>query len=241
MTPTPSPTTAAPDLWYHYGKNPAAREPHQLGLVPTQCPGDELLDELTGLAVAELGSGGGHQAAYITTALEPAQLVGLDSSLTQHTHSQRLHGHIPGLEFVHTDASAFLSDRPQTLDVAYSLFGALDLSDPQILLAALATALRPGGRLVFSTLGHYSTGAAPATKCRPADVSTRLADGAPATMERWVLSTPVWEKLLSDDFELLDCESVRDPGPVGAPPMATTIFRARRRSEPATDSAHCAC
>ena len=122
-------------------------------------PGDELLGELTGLAVAELGYGTGHQAAYPAMALEPARLIGLDSSLTQYTHSQTLYGHVPGLEFVHTDAAAFLSNGPQTLDVAYSIFGALDFSDPQILLAALATALRPGGsgRWRPRRSGHFRT------------------------------------------------------------------------------------
>ncbi|MFF3358210.1 class I SAM-dependent methyltransferase [Streptomyces sp. NPDC002917] len=121
---------------------------------------------------------------------QAARLIGLDSSPAQHANSRTLYEHVPGLEFVHADAATFLSDSPQSLDVAYSLFGTLDFSDPQILLEALATALRPGGRLVFSTLGHYKNGAAPATECQPSDVPTRLADGSPGTMERWVLDTP---------------------------------------------------
>ncbi|MEV8008240.1 class I SAM-dependent methyltransferase [Streptomyces sp. NPDC086122] len=224
---------AAPeDLWHQYGRNPAARTLSGMrwDWYQRMGPGDELLGDLSGLTVAELGSGAGHQAAYITTALKPARLIGLDSSPAQHSNSRTLYGHIPELEFVHADAATFLSGRPQSLDVAYSLFGALDFSDPKALLEALATALRSGGRLVFSTLGHYKNGTVPATECRPADISTRLADGTPGTMQRWVLDTPVWEKLLTEHgFSVQDCDAVRDPGLDGAAPMTTTLIRARRR------------
>ncbi|MFJ6465299.1 hypothetical protein ACIQM0_30445 [Streptomyces sp. NPDC091387] len=75
-------------------------------------------------------------------------------------------------------------------------------------------------------------GGAPATECRAADVRTRRADGSPGTMRRWVLDTSVWEKLLAGHgFELSDTDTIRDPGPAGAPPMTTLIFRARRRSD----------
>jgi 2-polyprenyl-3-methyl-5-hydroxy-6-metoxy-1,4-benzoquinol methylase len=40
--------------------------------------------------------------------------------------------------------------------VLYSVFGAVDFTDPQELLPAVFSALQPGGRLVFSTLATAS-------------------------------------------------------------------------------------
>ncbi|MFD8801566.1 hypothetical protein [Streptomyces atroolivaceus] len=117
--------------------------------------------------------------------------------------------------------------------MAYSIFGAVDFCDPQVLLAAVAAALRPGGRLVFSTLGHYKNGAPPATECQPADVPARLVDGSASTMQRWVLDTPVWEKLLDRfGFDLVGSDAVFDVGPGGGAPMTTRIFVDSRRAKP---------
>lgn len=129
-------------------------------------------------------------------------------------------------------AAAYLLDHPAGLDVAYSIFGALDFSDPQTLLPAVAVGLRPGGTPVFSTLAHYRTGTPPETECRPADIPTRMPDGSPGTMQRWVLEPTVWTKLLDEHgFDLVDSDTVHDPGPgpEGGEPVATNLFRARRR------------
>lgn len=231
VTATSPSTEATPDLWHHYGRNPAPRSLSRMhwDWYQRTGPGDELLGDLTGLVAAELGSGAGHQAVYVSTALAPSRLIALDSSPAQHTNSRHLYADVHGLDFVHTDAARYLRDRPRTVDVAYSLFGALDFSDPRTLLPALATALRPGGRLVFSTLGHYKGGAPPASECFPAEVPTRLADGSAGTMRRWVLDVPVWEKLLAGHgFELSGTDTIRDPGPEGSPPMTTLVVRAGR-------------
>jgi len=46
-------------------------------------------------------------------------------------------------------------------------------------------------------------------------------------MHRWVLGTPVWEKLLADaGFTDLTTDILRDPGTDTQPPMATTLIRA---------------
>ncbi|MFJ4126510.1 class I SAM-dependent methyltransferase [[Kitasatospora] papulosa] len=195
-------------------------------------PGEELLGDVAGRDVAELGAGSAAQAAYVTQTMNPTRVLALDSSATQHTRSVALHGHIPRLELVHAHAARYLTKHPGTLDVAYSLFGAADFCDPEILLPVVAKALRPAGRLVISTLGHYKNGAPAATQCQPTDVPVRLPDGSASTMQRWVLDTPVWEKLLDGfGFDLVLSDTVLDPGPDGAAPMATCIFVARRRSE----------
>lgn len=200
-------------------------------------PGDELLGDLAGHTVAELGAGAGHQAAYVASELKAVRVIAIDSSAAQHSRGRGLYEGVLGLDFVRDDAAAYLQDHPSSLDVAYSIFGALDFSDPQALLPAAAAALRPGGTLVFSTLAHYRTGAPPETECRPAHIPTRMPDGSPGTMQRWVLEPTVWTKLLDDHgFDLADSDTVHDPGPDGGAPVATSLFRARRRGDMPSDS-----
>ncbi|MFB8025989.1 MULTISPECIES: class I SAM-dependent methyltransferase [unclassified Streptomyces] len=237
MTPTSPTSTAASDLWHHYGASASPDRPALTRLhwdwYQRTGPGEELLGDVVDRDVAELGAGSACQAAYVARTMGPARVIALDSSEAQHARSTAMHGDVPRLELVQTDAAAYLSEHPDTFDVAYSLFGAVDFCDPQVLLPAVATALRPGGRLVFSTLGHYKTGAPPATECQPADVPARLVDGSASTMQRWVLDTPVWEKLLDGfGFDLADSDTIHDAGPGGGAPMATRIFVARRRTEP---------
>lgn len=162
--------------------------------------------------------------------MKAARVIAIDSSVAQHSRSRGFYEAVPGLDFVHDDAAMYLQDHPSSLDVAYSIFGALDFSDPQTLLPAAAVALRPGGTLVFSTLAHYRTGAPPEMECHPADIPTRMPDGSPGTMQRWVLESTVWTKLLdAHGFDLVDSDTVHDPGPDGGAPVATSLFRARRR------------
>ncbi|MEU1171866.1 class I SAM-dependent methyltransferase [Streptomyces microflavus] len=193
-------------------------------------PGAELLGDLTGRTVAELGAGAGHQAAYVATELKAVRVIAIDSSTAQQSRGRDLYEDVPGLDFVHDDAAAYLRDHPSSLDVAYSIFGALDFSDPQTLLPSAAVALRPGGTLVFSTLAHYRTGAPPETERRPADIPTRMPDGRLGTMRRWVLGASVWKELLDEHgFDVMDGDTVHDPGRDGEAPAVTTLFRARKK------------
>ncbi|MYR92580.1 Methyltransferase domain-containing protein [Streptomyces sp. ScaeMP-e83] len=234
VTSTSSSPADVLDCWQHYGAS--SNGPRAVGRLywdwyQRMGPGDELLGDLTGRTVAELGAGAGHQAAYVATELKAAHVIAIDSSAAQHSRSCGFYEAVPRLDFVHEDAAAHLQGHPSSLDIAYSVFGALDFSDPQALLPAAAVALRPGGTLVFSTLAHYRTGAPPETECRPADIPARMPDGSPGTMQRWVLESTVWTTLLDEHgFDLIDSDTVHDPGPDGGAPMATGVFRARRRN-----------
>ncbi|MFI5757383.1 class I SAM-dependent methyltransferase [Streptomyces sp. NPDC051569] len=228
---SPSPRTP-PDLWHGYGRTRAGTDravPDRLFWTWYQDsgPGAELLGELTGRVVADLGAGPGGQAAHIARDFCPARIDAIDSSPAQHGFGQDFYGHISRLRLVLDDTTDHLRSRPASYDVCYSLFGALDFTDPRRLLPAVATALKPGGTLVFSTLAHYRGGAPPESEVRAAAVPARLADGTGTTMSRWVLDAPVWEKLLTRyGFTGIVRETYGPTGDDERPPMTTHIYRA---------------
>ncbi len=78
-------TTATPDLWHHYGRSRAASD----RAVPAAFrwswsqdggPGTEILGDLTGLRVADLGAGAARHAAHLVTRHQPEQVHAVDDS-----------------------------------------------------------------------------------------------------------------------------------------------------------------
>ncbi|WUJ27232.1 class I SAM-dependent methyltransferase [Streptomyces sp. NBC_00388] len=222
-------TTTSPDLWHHYGRTRAATG-HD---VPdTFCwtwsqdggPGSEVLGDLTGLCVGDLGAGSARHAAHLATRRQPAQVVAIDSSAAQHARAIGLYGHLaPRLHLVHADVVDHLRIAPDTYDVLYSVFGAIDFNDPRELLPAAAAALRPGGRLVFSTLSHYLSGESAETDVVHADIPAKTPAGAPATMRRWVLQEHVWTEVL-DRAGLSDITIDLLPAPSSGHRTADTLL-----------------
>ncbi len=80
----------------------------------------------------------------------------------------------------------------------YSVFGAVDFTDPRALLPAAAAALKPGGRLVFSTLAHYLNGASAQPDLMAAEIPAKTPEGDTASLRRWVLQEQVWVKALDE-------------------------------------------
>ncbi|CAM5412656.1 hypothetical protein GCM10010329_77210 [Streptomyces spiroverticillatus] len=102
----------------------------------------------------------------------------------------------PRLHLVHAEVTEHLTSQPASYDVLYSVVGAVDFTDPHRMLPAAATALRPGGRLVFSALAHYVGGAPAELHALPADLPVTDPDGCPAAvLRRWVLHQQVWKRL----------------------------------------------
>lgn len=138
-------STAVPDLWHAYGA-PASQARSALPRLHWdwyRSAGPEaLLGDVTGRDVAELGAGSARQAAYVAQVLKPARVIALDSSATQHDRAVSLYGDVPRLELVRADAATYLAEHPDTLDVAYSIFGAVDFRDPETLLPAIAAGRR---------------------------------------------------------------------------------------------------
>src|SRR5207248_209665 len=110
-----------------------------------------------------------------------------------------------------------------TYDVLYSVFGALDFTEPQELLSAASAALRPGGRLVFSTLAHYLSGAPAQPDVVHADIPAKTPDGEATTMRRWVLQEHVWTKLL-DEAGFTDIGIDVLPATTGGPRTANALL-----------------
>lgn len=231
-----SSTTSGTDLWHTYGQS-LLSDDLKRGVAgrlywdwyQRRGPGSEILGDLADSTVADLGSGNGRQAAHIAQRLNAENVVAIDTAASQIDRARKLFGHVPRLGFVHADAAAHLAAVPRSIDVAYSLFGAADFTDPRTLLPAVATALRPGGTLVIATLAHYRGGQPPETDARPASIPVRHADGTRTTMLRWVLDIPVWHMLLSEaGLSGITTDTILDPGAEQQPPMATNIFRAAR-------------
>ncbi|MBZ9643178.1 class I SAM-dependent methyltransferase [Streptomyces sp. PSKA30] len=197
-------TTSTADLWHHYGRARAASD----RAVPATFywnwgqdagPGAEVLSDLTGRCVGDLGAGAARHAAHLAVQHQPARVIAVDASPAQYAIATDLYGYLaPRLRIVHCDVVSHLSAMRGTYDVLYSVFGAVDFADPRELLPAAAAALRPGGRLVFATLAHYLSGSHAQPDVVAAEVSTKTPDGEAATMRRWVLQEHVWTKLLDD-------------------------------------------
>ncbi|WP_328349192.1 class I SAM-dependent methyltransferase [Streptomyces sp. NBC_00445] len=197
-------TTSTADLWHHYGRTRAASD----RAVPDgfywawgqdSGPGAEVLGNLVGRCVGDLGAGAARHAAHLAVQHQPARVTAVDASPAQYAMATDLYGYLaPRLHIVHSDVVSHLHAMRGTYDALYSVFGAIDFTDPHELLPAAAAALRPRGRLVFATLAHYLSGAPAQPDVVAADVPAKTPDGEEATMHRWVLQEHVWTKLLDE-------------------------------------------
>ncbi|MFB7651872.1 MULTISPECIES: methyltransferase domain-containing protein [unclassified Streptomyces] len=192
------------DLWHHYGRTRHATDqtvPDDFHWNWQQVggPSPGVLGDLTGRYVGDLGAGAARHAAHLAVHHQPAQVDAVDASIAQYDMATDLYGHLaPRLRIVRSDVVCHLKARCETYDVLYSVFGAVDFTEPRELLPTAFAALRPGGRLIFSTLGHYLNGVPAQPDVRHADITARTPDGEAATMRRWVLQEQVWTKLLDE-------------------------------------------
>ncbi|MGV9688732.1 class I SAM-dependent methyltransferase [Streptomyces sp. NPDC003444] len=231
------------DLWHHYGRDRAERDhavPDSFRWSWSQedGPGPEVLGELRGATLADLGAGAARHAAHLAVHHAPVRVDAVDASPAQHAMATALYGPLaPRLRLVHRDVVTHLRANPGAYDVLYSVFGALDFTDPRELLPAAASALRPGGRLVFSTLAHYLSGAPARPDVTAADIPARDPDGESATLRRWVLREHVWTGVLGEaGFTAIRVEEL--PAGGGGRAAAALLVTAERPAAPVPHGSH---
>ncbi|WP_257231496.1 bifunctional 2-polyprenyl-6-hydroxyphenol methylase/3-demethylubiquinol 3-O-methyltransferase UbiG [Streptomyces sp. Rer75] len=178
------------DAWTRYGAHHATRgtdvpEVDRLawGYWPAG-PDEEILGDLTGLRVLDLGSGISKYAAHL--ARRGVQVDAVEASPSQHQRAVARYGGLPGLRLICADAVDHLK-QTEPYHVIYSIH-AVPYIDPHRLLPALTLALRPNGRLVFSALHTNSTGTGPSTAIAVRPEVLTLPGAEPMSVGMWVLT-----------------------------------------------------
>ncbi|GGT51622.1 hypothetical protein GCM10010271_64710 [Streptomyces kurssanovii] len=187
-------------------------------------PAEEILGDLEGRRVLDIGSGVGKYPAHL--ARLGFEVDAVEASLAQHERAVARYGQLPGLRLIHSDAVAHLTEA-EPYDVIYSV-RAMPYIDPRRLLPALVPALKPGGRLVFSSLLTNSSGNPPSTWVTARPEILPVAGGEPLFVHMWVLTPQHWTALLIDHGLGVDqIDVLTDPD--GESPLSCTLTQARRR------------
>lgn len=211
-----------PAAWQQHARQRQTTEPHgpfppplemHCGQHPGVGPGAEILGDLTGRTVIDLGCGPGHHTAHLVTL--GAIVTGIDIANAQIERARNRYGRLPGITFTVADAIDFLGE--VGCDVCYSVFGAVGLTPPERLLPAIAAALRPGGLLAFSVPHPYR-------RARSNWLTLPAAEQVP--IQRWEPPASAWPLLLAEaGLDLETQHHLTDPfeGP------ATLLIAARKR------------
>lgn len=158
-------------------------------------PGAEVLGDITGRRVLDIGSGAGHHAVHLVHA-HGARVTGIELSPTQHERAVSTHADVPGVEFRHGDVTEYLAGA-EPFDAAYAI-GTLAFIDPHRALPALRDGLRPGAPLVLSLLHTDLHGRGPSAEVAPREQMILMGENPPLPTQMWVLAPQLWEDLLTE-------------------------------------------
>ncbi|MEV4322198.1 class I SAM-dependent methyltransferase [Microbispora rosea] len=182
--------------WQEHARQRQAVEPALPAAAPSRMywtpepdggPGAEILGHLTYVRVLELGCGAGHHLAHLV-GVHGATGIGVDVSEGQIERARTRYGHLPGISFVAADAVEFLEASCHSYDICYSVFGAVGLTSPNVLVPLIARVLRPGGVLAF---------AVPHPRRSDRGSTLLLPSGGRLPIRRWEPSVLGWVALLS--------------------------------------------
>ncbi len=178
--------------WQIYGRRQLARActppvPDRLGWTPWEGigPGAELLGDITGRRILDIGSGAGHHAVHLAQA-HGARVTGIELSPTQYERAVSAHAEVGGVEFVRADVTEYLAGA-EPFDAAYAI-GTLAFIDPHRSLPALRMGLRPGAPLILSLLHTDLHGRGPSTEVAPREQMILQRDHPPLPTQMWVLA-----------------------------------------------------
>lgn len=172
-------------------------------------PGTEILGDLAGRRILDIGSGPGHHAVHLAQD-HGALVTGVELSPTQYERAVSAHADVTGVKFVHADVVGFLQ-RAEPFDAAYAV-GTLAFIDPYRVLPALSDGLRPGAPLILSLLHTDLHGRGPTSTVEPREQMVRLRDDPPLPTRMWVLAPHVWEDLLTaHGFRIGSIDLLRSP------------------------------
>ncbi|MGW6144915.1 bifunctional class I SAM-dependent methyltransferase/NUDIX hydrolase [Streptomyces sp. NPDC055140] len=158
-------------------------------------PGSEILGDLAGKRVLDIGSGAGHHAVHLARA-HGARVTAIELSATQHARATRHYGAETGVDWVHGDVIGHLRTAAEPYEAAYAI-GSLAYLDPHVSLPALRDALATGAPLVFSVLHTDLHGHGPSTTVAPREQQLLLRKAPAIPVDMFVLVPHLWEDLLT--------------------------------------------